>query len=365
MRKRLLAIIATAAMVVAMMPSMVFAASNVAKIGSTEYDTLQNALNAAVNGDTIVLQENVTLSTSFYLNKDDINVTLDLNGKTLAVTTNYNVVCNNSTLTIKNGTIDISGVDITGTSNKGIFAVGGATSGHATTGHMVLNNVSVVGENFGTGDNGGVFMLYQGQSTLTVNGGSMTLKNNTSNGSVFYGTGSTCGTKVIINDATLSFTNVVRGSVHNDITLDNTKVTITGGDNGFNGSKLQIINGSDVTISDGSGRGITLEKCPVTIEDSTVKISNMGEGSIRFKADLPLTIKGESNVTYDNVVVDSGTDASKLIDTSELVIPTTPTAPATPEKSPNTGDNSVVPFAIAGIALAAMAAVVATRRREN
>lgn len=43
MRKRLLAIIATFAMVVAMMPSMVFGASNVAKIGDTVYATLQEA----------------------------------------------------------------------------------------------------------------------------------------------------------------------------------------------------------------------------------------------------------------------------------------------------------------------------------
>lgn len=91
----------------------------------------------------------------------------------------------------------------------------------------------------------------------------------------------------------------------------------------------------------------------------------MGEGSIRFKADLPLTIKGESNVTYDNVVVDSGKDASELIDTSELVIPTTPTTPAKPDASPATGDNTALPFAAAGLALAAMSAVVATRKRFN
>lgn len=36
-----------------------------------------------------------------------------------------------------------------------------------------------------------------------------------------------------------------------------------------------------------------------------------------------------------------------------------------PETSPNTGDNSMAPFAVVGLALAAMAAVVATRRRTN
>ena len=37
----------------------------------------------------------------------------------------------------------------------------------------------------------------------------------------------------------------------------------------------------------------------------------------------------------------------------------------TPESSPNTGDNSMAPFAVAGLAMAAMAAVVVTRRRTN
>lgn len=38
---------------------------------------------------------------------------------------------------------------------------------------------------------------------------------------------------------------------------------------------------------------------------------------------------------------------------------------AKPEKSPNTGDNSMAPLAVAGLVLAAMAAIVATRRRTN
>lgn len=36
-----------------------------------------------------------------------------------------------------------------------------------------------------------------------------------------------------------------------------------------------------------------------------------------------------------------------------------------PEKSPNTGDDNMAPFAVAGLVMAAMAAVVATRRRYN
>ena len=39
-------------------------ATKVAKIGDTEYATLQEAVNAATAGQTIVLQDNVTLTAS-------------------------------------------------------------------------------------------------------------------------------------------------------------------------------------------------------------------------------------------------------------------------------------------------------------
>lgn len=50
-----------------------------------------------------------------------------------------------------------------------------------------------------------------------------------------------------------------------------------------------------------------------------------------------------------------------------IVAPTNPPAGSatTPDKSPNTGDNTVAPFAVAGLVLAAMAAVVVARRRYN
>lgn len=64
------------------------------------------------------------------------------------------------------------------------------------------------------------------------------------------------------------------------------------------------------------------------------------------------------NKTGENISVNGTTVPPTK---NEPVAPT----PSKPVDSPATGDNSALPFAVAGITLAAMAAVVATRRREN
>ncbi|MDO5415130.1 MAG: LPXTG cell wall anchor domain-containing protein [Bacillota bacterium] len=89
--------------------------------------------------------------------------------------------------------------------------------------------------------------------------------------------------------------------------------------------------------------------------------------------------KQDTWTAYDNVLPTHAVlyingieiDSDDVEFTSEEWIPfpgtlAPPAPPAEkPEKSPNTGDNSMAPIAVAGLALAAMAAVVATRRRTN
>ena len=91
----------------------------VAKIGETTYKTLQAAIEAVQEGETIILVDNVNVTTPAYgqnaLNHARaINFTLDLNGKTLSANTGNSVfrfniansgATSNVTLTIKNGKI--------------------------------------------------------------------------------------------------------------------------------------------------------------------------------------------------------------------------------------------------------------------
>ena len=96
---RLFAIVLSLTLIISMCPAVAFTASaeeintvsettNVAKIGGTEYATLQAAINAAVEGDTVTLLKDITLGTYVQGETDaavTINkaITLDGNGKTL------------------------------------------------------------------------------------------------------------------------------------------------------------------------------------------------------------------------------------------------------------------------------------------
>ena len=70
-------------------------ATKVAKIGDTEYATLQEAVNAATAGQTIVLQDNVTLTGGELTIPKTADVTLNLNDKTLTGS-----IVNKGTLTV-------------------------------------------------------------------------------------------------------------------------------------------------------------------------------------------------------------------------------------------------------------------------
>ena len=76
--------------------------ANVAKIGETGYATLAEAIAAAQAGETIVLQANAAINSNTQITKD---VAIDLNGKTVTVTTvgtqNAFEVQNGATFTIK------------------------------------------------------------------------------------------------------------------------------------------------------------------------------------------------------------------------------------------------------------------------
>ena len=111
----------------ALLPGTALANGPVAKIESREFDTLTEALGSAVDGETVQLIANTTVTDSLSLTK---SITLDLNGKTVDWTTDasYALCVSSGTLTIQ----DSAGggaLNITSTYAKanayGILAKGG------------------------------------------------------------------------------------------------------------------------------------------------------------------------------------------------------------------------------------------------
>ena len=114
-------------LVLALLPGVALANGPVAKIESREFDTLTEALGSAVDGETVQLIANTTVTDSLSLTK---SITLDLNGKTVDWTTDasYALYVSSGTLTIQ----DSAGggaLNITSTYAKanayGILAKGG------------------------------------------------------------------------------------------------------------------------------------------------------------------------------------------------------------------------------------------------
>lgn len=79
--KKLFGILASMLAAVLLLPGAASAAGNQAKIGDTEYVTLLAAVNAAEDGDTITLIENVALTLPVKINK---SLTIDLGGFTVS-----------------------------------------------------------------------------------------------------------------------------------------------------------------------------------------------------------------------------------------------------------------------------------------
>lgn len=142
-----------------------------AQIGDVKYETLQAAIDAANNGETVTLLADATEDVTI-----DKNITLDLGGKTLTNTGAGKAtvtIAKGATATVQNGSI-IGGTSYYNIQNNGTAMFTGVT---ATAG----NNDSSMIDNFGTltiesgAYKGGLNVVKSEEgSTLTINGGKFT-----------------------------------------------------------------------------------------------------------------------------------------------------------------------------------------------
>ena len=107
--KKVLATILALVMALALTTAAWADEAKVAKIDGTEYTTLQGAVDAATNGQTIVLQDNVTLTASLNVAVDK-TVTLDLNSYKITADMNGpHMICNAGNLTITDSSANKTG----------------------------------------------------------------------------------------------------------------------------------------------------------------------------------------------------------------------------------------------------------------
>lgn len=222
------------------------------------YATLQEAINAAGNNQTVQLMKDVLLGTYISVNK---NISLDLNGKTVSCNNaNGAFVVMSKTLTIDDTSGEKDGV-VKGTSNYGCRVYGAAatltvengTVSGAKVGIYTVGNVNIEGGSV-TGGKYGIQL--SGNKTVTVKGGTVT--------------GNTIG--VAATNGTVSMSGgTVSGGSHGISAQNNAKsVSLSGGTVSGKtagvyaaGSKLAVSVESVVTSSDGYGvwfcNGATLQ----------------------------------------------------------------------------------------------------------
>lgn len=190
-----------------------------ATIGETQYNTLKDAIDAAQDGDTVVLARDVTANIS--INK---SITLDLNGKTLTglgddsvvtitgsdtkvtvtssaeekgVITGGNNPSNGGGFSIQDATVSLHNLSIT--ENKAIGDGGGVTGGggiYAKGANLTLDNVHVYEntadlEEHEAADGGGILSI----------GGALTIKNNSviENNTAIDDGGGICASNTLVN----------------------------------------------------------------------------------------------------------------------------------------------------------------------
>jgi len=147
-----------------------------ATIGDVVYKTFADAWNAAKNGDTIVLQNNITVDTKTFTVVDGMKITLDMNGYIITVTDNKAAnVCYE--LFYIYGEMVVTGdgtINLTSTSNDTAWAKystifhnrgGVLTIENGTFAHLGGTCMAFVVDNSGN---------WYGDAVTTINGGALT-----------------------------------------------------------------------------------------------------------------------------------------------------------------------------------------------
>ena len=380
MKKALATILA---LVMALSVTTMAWADDVAKIDGTGYVTLQEAVNAANNGQTIVLQSDVVLTASLNVAVNK-TVTLDLNSYKITADMNGpHMICNAGNLTItdssanktgeiakigaetnfgyvieNHGTMTLDRCKISSTSVKssaienGWYTASANTAGTSCT--MTIQNAEVVSVNADGGlytvknDDYGVMVINGGVFTNSVAGAGAVLNWN----------------DLTINGGTFTGASAVR--------------TLKSGSSDFETGKSQIKNGTfngGIDTLDGYKTGITIAVTGGTF--STDVTEYLAEGKILQK-------NGDTYTAVTNSGITSGTytakptvpDGYKVVENTDGTFtvekvggyyyyqPTTDTKTTDTKGSPKTFDAGIALYVGMALTSAAGVAFVGKKRED-
>ena len=288
------------------------AGTYVAQVGSTKYETLQEAINATVTGDTVTLLADVDLgsSVSFYNKKDTsvCNLTFDLNGHTItsAIGDNGTVLAAREGLVIKNGAI----VNTSESTNKKTSAICVTSKGTTTIENVTVTSkvsgvyicqltstgaevVNVESGTFISGEYGVYIANPKGSTTkspvetLNINGGTI---NGTHTG--VYAKGAESGSRNAVVNVNITAGTVSSVGVYGAKEEQPVNLTVSGG---TISDKLHIDNlGGKALVTGGAVKGAVTNNGTLTISGGTFN------GDLTNKTNGSITITGGTFATKPN-----------------------------------------------------------------
>ena len=152
---------------------------SVAQVGFKAFNTLQAAIDAAQDGETVTLLADATEDATIAAGK---NITLDLGGKTL---TNTNAgkatltIAGDATATVKNGSV-VGGTSFYTIQNNGTATLEDVTATAGNTGSSMIDNWGTLTIESGSYSGGLNVVKSEEDSTLNINGGRFELSYATS-----------------------------------------------------------------------------------------------------------------------------------------------------------------------------------------
>lgn len=255
----------------------------VAKVGSTKYETLAEAIAAAKAGDTVTLLDNIILTEQLVIGK---NLTIDLGGFTL--TSNYSLVGSganiyaivlNAAVTIKNGKIVADNARVIGAygamTMDGVTVENGIQGGHATIGLSKAGSEYVIRNS--TINGAYSVSIFANNATVTIEN-----SNITGRGPALYHNGSNYGLRLTVTDTTLT-------SAECSVYISGSASMKDQADNRNNADGYQQATFTRCTISGTNGievkyTNLTLNSCNIsaTVKTPTYEQNNNGSTASGF-----------------------------------------------------------------------------------
>lgn len=289
---RLVAMFAMALVCALVLVPSAYADGAVARIGETEYNTFDEAVAAAKNGETVTLLADAETA-GLNLSKD---LTIDGDGKALTFA-DEGIALLGKALTFKNVTVSMANVGSTPYEWKWMAV--GASGGASIT----LDHASLAMDGAKTAKNTHA-IYFTGDNTLNLkNGSSLTIKNFPQDALEWDG-GSGYNVNIESNSTYTSDHNRsgFTGTFHAKIDHSTVNVVNSTG-NGSNGSHFNIRNGSTVDFSGNGGHGLSAGD--LTIDHSTVTANNNAYNGIIFTGEgefksANVQISGTKGTSYWN-----------------------------------------------------------------